>query len=404
MVECSLKELNMPIGAVIEKGRVPVKVWSDLKQIESQAFTQLVNTANLPCVYKHIAVMPDVHVGIGATVGSVIPTKDAIIPAAVGVDIGCGMLALKTQYRSDILEGRLKAVRQKIEATVPVGFEKHRSPLNKAESWEGWKESLNCHRGVQDLMAKARAQLGTLGGGNHFIEVCVDTENTVWILLHSGSRHIGKALADRHINEAKGQMRQKLISLPDPNLSYLTKGTKEFQAYWHDLKWAQEYAYQNRLLMLELIKQALQEGLGRDEPIKAQLLVNCHHNYVALEHHFGEEVFVTRKGAVRAEAGDYGIIPGSMGTRSFIVRGKGNPESFNSCSHGAGRRMSRTEAKRKFSTEDLCKQTAGVECRKDRGVVDEIPQAYKDIDTVMRQQSDLVEIIAELKQVLCVKG
>jgi tRNA-splicing ligase RtcB len=223
-------------------------------------------------------------------------------------------------------------------------------------------------------------------------------------MLHSGSRHIGKCLAERHINLAKGLLRQSLVNLPDPNLAYLTKGTKEFEAYWHDLKWAQEYAYQNRRLMLELVMKATQEGLGRQEPIKSQLLVNCHHNYVALEHHFGEDVFVTRKGAVRAQEGDYGIIPGSMGTRSFIVKGKGNPESFNSCSHGAGRRMSRTEAKRRFTTEDLCKQTAGVECRKDHGVVDEIPQAYKDIHAVMKQQSDLVEVVAELKQVLCVKG
>jgi tRNA-splicing ligase RtcB len=394
----------LPIGGVISKGRVPIKIWSDLNQVESQAMDQLVNTANLPCVYKHIAVMPDVHVGIGATVGSVIPTKDAIIPAAVGVDIGCGMLALQTQYTSEVLEGRLKKIRDKIEAYVPVGPTQHRSPLKGAETWAGWDEAAACHRDVQDLMRKAQAQLGTLGGGNHFIELCVDTKDAVWILLHSGSRHIGKALAERHINLAKGLMRQSLISLPDPNLAYLTKGTKEFQSYWHDLKWAQEYAYQNRRLMLELVMKAAQEGLGRQEPIESQLLVNCHHNYVALEHHFGEDVFVTRKGAVRAQEGDYGIIPGSMGTRSFIVKGKGNPESFNSCSHGAGRRMSRTEAKRKFTTEDLCKQTAGVECRKDQGVVDEIPQAYKDIDAVMNQQSDLVEVVAELKQVLCVKG
>lgn len=394
----------MPIGGVISKGRVPIKIWSDLKQVESQAMDQLVNTANLPCVYKHIAVMPDVHVGIGATVGSVIPTKDAIIPAAVGVDIGCGMLALQTQYTSEVLEGRLKKIREKIEAYVPVGPTQHRSPLKGAETWPGWEEAAECHRGVQDLMKKARAQLGTLGGGNHFIELCLDTEDAVWIMLHSGSRHIGKSLADRHINSAKSLMRRNLISLPDPNLAYLTKGTKEFQSYWHDLKWAQEYAFQNRRLMLDLVMKALQEGLGRQEPIKSQLLVNCHHNYVALEHHFGEDVFVTRKGAVRAQEGDYGIIPGSMGTRSFIVKGKGNPDSFNSCSHGAGRRMSRTEAKRRFTTEDLCQQTAGVECRKDQGVVDEIPHAYKDIATVMNQQSDLVEIVAELKQVLCVKG
>jgi tRNA-splicing ligase RtcB len=394
----------MPIGGVISKARVPVKVWSDLNLIESQAIDQLVNTANLPCVYKHIAVMPDVHVGIGATVGSVIPTKDAIIPAAVGVDIGCGMLALKTQYTSEVLEGRLKKIRDKIEAYVPVGPTAHRSPLKGAEGWEGWKEAAQCHRAVQDLMNRARAQLGTLGGGNHFIELCLDTEGAVWIMLHSGSRHIGKSLAERHINLAKGLLRQSLISLPDPNLAYLTRGTKEFEAYWHDLKWAQEYAYQNRRLMLELVMKATQEGLARQEPIKSQLLVNCHHNYVALERHFGEDIFVTRKGAVRAQEGDYGIIPGSMGTRSFIVKGKGNPESFNSCSHGAGRRMSRTEAKRRFTTEDLCKQTAGVECRKDHGVVDEIPQAYKDIHAVMNQQSDLVEVVAELKQVLCVKG
>ena len=394
----------MPIGGVISEGRVPVKIWSDLDQVETQAREQLVNASNLPCVFKHIAVMPDVHVGIGATVGSVIPTKDAIIPAAVGVDIGCGMLALKTQYTSSVLEGRLKKIRDKIEAYVPVGPTSHRSPLKAAQAWEGWKEAGNCHRAVQDLMTRAQAQLGTLGGGNHFIELCLDTEDAVWILLHSGSRHIGKSLAERHINLAKGLLRQSLISLPDPNLAYLTKGTKEFEAYWHDLKWAQEYAYQNRRLMLDLVTKAVQEGLGRQERIKSELLVNCHHNYVALEHHFGEDVFVTRKGAVRAQQGDYGIIPGSMGTRSFIVKGKGNPESFNSCSHGAGRRMSRTEAKRKFTTEDLCAQTAGVECRKDLGVVDEIPHAYKDIAAVMNHQSDLVEVVAEIKQVLCVKG
>ena len=365
---------------------------------------QLVNTANLPCVFKHIAVMPDVHVGIGATVGSVIPTKNAIIPAAVGVDIGCGMLAMKTQYTAEVLEGRLKSVREKIERYVPVGFSEHRSVLKDAEEWEGWRAFPKCHRGVQDLMKKARAQLGTLGGGNHFIELCLDTEQRLWIMLHSGSRHIGKALAERHINAAKGLMRQSLISLPDPNLAYLTKGTKEFESYWHDLKWAQEYAYQNRQLILNLVVQATQQGLGRQERIEPQFLVNCHHNYVAVEHHFGEDVFVTRKGAVRAQAGEYGIIPGSMGSRSFIVRGKGNPEAFNSCSHGAGRRMSRTQAKRTFTREDLCRQTAGVECRKDSGVIDEIPEAYKDIDTVMQQQSDLVEVVAELKQVLCVKG
>src|SRR5437867_2170574 len=394
----------MPIGGVISKGRVPVKIWSDLSRVESQAMDQLVNASNLPCVFKHIAVMPDVHVGIGATVGSVIPTKDAIIPAAVGVDIGCGMLALKTQYTSEVLEGRLKKIRDKIEAYVPVGPTAHRSPLKAAEGWEGWKEAGQCHRAVQDLMNRARAQLGTLGGGNHFIELCLDTEDRVWIMLHSGSRHIGKTLAERHIQAAKGLLRQTLQSLPDPNLAYLVKGTSEFQAYWHDLQWAQAYAYENRQLLLDLVLRATEKGLGGREAVVPELVVNCHHNYAAIERHFGEKVYITRKGAVKAAQGEMGIIPGSMGTRSFIVRGKGNAEAFDSCSNGAGRRMSRSAARRTFSAEDLCRQTTGVECRKDTGVVDEIPQAYKDIDVVMRHQSDLVEVVAELKRVLCVKG
>ena len=394
----------MPVGAVISQGRVPVKVWSELADVEPQALDQLVNTANLPCVFKHIAVMPDVHLGIGATIGSVIPTKNAIIPAAVGVDIGCGMLAVKTQFDSAALEGRLKRIRENIERAIPLGPSQHHLPLKEAERWMGWKEFSNCHRAVQELAQKARAQLGTLGGGNHFIELCLDTEDRVWIMLHSGSRHIGKTLAERHIQAAKGLLRQTLQSLPDPNLAYLVKGTSEFQAYWHDLQWAQAYAYENRQLLLDLVLRATEKGLGGREAVVPELVVNCHHNYAAIERHFGEKVYITRKGAVKAAQGEMGIIPGSMGTRSFIVRGKGNAEAFDSCSHGAGRRMSRSEARRTFSAEDLCRQTAGVECRKDTGVVDEIPQAYKDIDVVMRHQSDLVEIVAELKQVLCVKG
>ena len=394
----------MPVGAVISQGRVPVKVWSELADVEPQALDQLVNTANLPCVFKHIAVMPDVHLGIGATIGSVIPTKNAIIPAAVGVDIGCGMLAVKTQFDSAALEGRLKRIRENIERAIPLGPSQHHSPLKEAERWMGWKEFSNCHRAVQELAQKARAQLGTLGGGNHFIELCLDTEDRVWIMLHSGSRHIGKTLAERHIQAAKGLLRQTLQSLPDPNLAYLVKGTSEFQAYWHDLQWAQAYAYENRQLLLDLVLRATEKGLGGREAVVPELVVNCHHNYAAIERHFGEKVYITRKGAVKAAQGEMGIIPGSMGTRSFIVRGKGNAEAFDSCSHGAGRRMSRSEARRTFSAEDLCRQTAGVECRKDTGVVDEIPQAYKDIDVVMRHQSDLVEVVAELKQVLCVKG
>ncbi|TLY38429.1 MAG: RtcB family protein [Nitrospirae bacterium] len=394
----------MPVGAVISQGRVPVKVWSELADVEPQALDQLVNTANLPCVFKHIAVMPDVHLGIGATIGSVIPTKNAIIPAAVGVDIGCGMLAVKTQFDSAALEGRLKRIRENIERAIPLGPSQHHLPLKEAERWMGWKEFSNCHRAVQELAQKARAQLGTLGGGNHFIELCLDTEDRVWIMLHSGSRHIGKTLAERHIQAAKGLLRQTLQSLPDPNLAYLVKGTSEFQAYWHDLQWAQAYAYENRQLLLDLVLRATEKGLGGREAVVPELVVNCHHNYAAIERHFGEKVYITRKGAVKAAQGEMGIIPGSMGTRSFIVRGKGNAEAFDSCSHGAGRRMSRSEARRTFSAEDLCRQTAGVECRKDTGVVDEIPQAYKDIDVVMRHQSDLVEVVAELKQVLCVKG
>jgi len=394
----------MPVGAVISQGRVPVKVWSELADVEPQALDQLVNTANLPCVFKHIAVMPDVHLGIGATIGSVIPTKNAIIPAAVGVDIGCGMLAVKTQFDSAALEGRLKRIRENIERAIPLGPSQHHLPLKEAERWMGWKEFSNCHRAVQELAQKARAQLGTLGGGNHFIELCLDTEDRVWIMLHSGSRHIGKTLAERHIQAAKGLLRQTLQSLPDPNLAYLVKGTSEFQAYWHDLQWAQAYAYENRQLLLDLVLRATEKGLGGREAVVPELVVNCHHNYAAIERHFGEKVYITRKGAVKAAKGEMGIIPGSMGTRSFIVRGKGNAEAFDSCSHGAGRRMSRSEARRTFSAEDLCRQTAGVECRKDTGVVDEIPQAYKDIDVVMRHQSDLVEVVAELKQVLCVKG
>ena len=394
----------MPVGAVISQGRVPVKVWSELADVEPQALDQLVNTANLPCVFKHIAVMPDVHLGIGATIGSVIPTKNAIIPAAVGVDIGCGMLAVKTQFDSAALEGRLKRIRENIERAIPLGPSQHHLPLKEAERWMGWKEFSNCHRAVQELAQKARAQLGTLGGGNHFIELCLDTEDRVWIMLHSGSRHIGKTLAERHIQAAKGLLRQTLQSLPDPNLAYLVKGTSEFQAYWHDLQWAQAYAYENRQLLLDLVLRATEKGLGGREAVVPELVVNCHHNYAAIERHFGEKVYITRKGAVKAAQGEMGIIPGSMGTRSFIVRGKGNAEAFDSCSHGAGRRMSRSEARRTFSAEDLCRQTAGVECRKDTGVVDEIPQTYKDIDVVMRHQSDLVEVVAELKQVLCVKG
>lgn len=393
----------MPVKRVLSDGKVPVKIWTD--DVEEEAVKQLENIARLPFVFKHVAVMPDVHFGKGATVGSVIATKGAVCPAAVGVDIGCGMAALKLKnITAEHLQKDLKVLRHSIERSVPVGFNDHRNPLEASVAWDGWKGWLGLHTKVQGLMQKAGKQMGTLGGGNHFIEVCLDTEKNVWIMLHSGSRHIGKSLADAHIDTAKDLMKRMFIDLPDPDLAYFAMGTPEFKAYLHDLLWAQEYAMQNRQRMLELVLKDVSFYLGYDHPVEVELSVNCHHNFAVMESHYDENVLVTRKGAVRARAGDMGIIPGSMGTRSYIVRGLGNPESFNSCSHGAGRRMSRKEAGRRFTEKDLQDQTAGVECRKDLGVVDEIPGAYKPIEDVIANQDDLVEVVAELKQVLCVKG
>jgi len=380
------------------------------------------NVSRLPCLYKHVALMPDAHLGKGSMVGSVIATKDAVIPATVGVDIGCGMMAVKTPFKSGILDRKMAEFRHEIERAIPVGFNAYKESVDEAMSWPAWAVFSDLHHKVQDRKAKAMKQLGTLGGGNHFIEVCLDTEDNVWLMLHSGSRNIGKELAERHIATAKSL--HKLNELPSPDLAYFIHGTDEFRAYWHDLDWAQKYAMKNReIMMTRLLKSfnrmfgtrtpssALSDGKtgfaasgDADEGVLAPFVVNCHHNYVAVEEHFGDKVYVTRKGAINAEAGRYGIIPGSMGAKSFIIRGLGNPQSFNSCSHGAGRKMSRTKAKSKFSIDDLKKQTAGVECRKDKGVVDEIPGAYKDIEEVMRAQDDLVEIVAELKQVICVKG
>jgi tRNA-splicing ligase RtcB (3'-phosphate/5'-hydroxy nucleic acid ligase) len=369
------------------------------------------NVSRLPCLYKHVALMPDAHLGIGSMVGSVIATKDAVIPATVGVDIGCGMMAVKTPFKSSILEGKMAAFRHEIERAIPVGFNENRDPVDESNEWEGWAEFGELHRGVQDRKKKAMKQLGTLGGGNHFIEVCLDTEDNVWLMLHSGSRNIGNEVATRHIATAKTL--HDLNTLPDPALAYFVQGTEEFKAYWHDLDWAQRYAMKNREIMMRRLIRSFNRMFGTeldvDEAIanrksQIEIVVNCHHNYVAMEEHFGDCVYVTRKGAINAEAGRYGIIPGSMGAKSFIIRGLGNPDAFNSCSHGAGRKMSRTAAKKAFTQDDLCKQTAGVECRKDRGVVDEIPGAYKDIEEVMRAQNDLVEVVAELKQVICVKG
>lgn len=295
----------------------------------------------------------------------------------------------------------LPKLRHEIERSIPVGHNGNRTITPEVSAWAGWKSFPVVDK---NLFEKAYAQMGTLGGGNHFIEVCLDTESNVWVMLHSGSRNVGKVLADRHITKAKGIMKQMFIDLPDPDLAYFADGTPEFMDYINTVQWAQNYAMENRQEMMRRAMRQLAYMFNDGQPIETAMSVNCHHNYLEREHHYGENVIVTRKGAVRAREGDFGIIPGSMGTRSFIVRGKGNPESFNSCSHGAGRRMSRTAARARFTVDDLVAQTAGVECRKDVGVVDEIPGAYKDIGAVMSNQSDLVDIVAELKQVLCIKG
>lgn len=388
------------IYSVLNKAHVPIKLWAPVHEVESEALDQLTHTANLPCVFRHVAVMPDVHLGKGATVGSVVATKGAVIPAAVGVDIGCGMMAVQTSLTSCDLPDSLTSLRTRLEQCIPVGPSEHRGGVDP--HWEGFAHFQHLPSIVHDRLGKAQRQLGTLGGGNHFIELCLDGDDHVWLMLHSGSRHIGKLLADMHITTAKGLMRDYFITLPDPDLAYLVEGSLEFNAYWRDLQWAQDYAMRNRELMMNLVIRSLIEELN--QCWRNGLTVNCHHNYAAREHHFGSNVIVTRKGAVRAREGDYGIIPGSMGTRSYIVRGKGNPDSFCSCSHGAGRRMSRGKAKAHFTLNDLAEQTAGVECRKDSGVIDEIPGAYKDIDQVMENQEDLVEIVATLKQILCIKG
>lgn len=386
---------------VISTARVPIKSWAPIESIEKSAIEQLINTANLPCIFKHMAVMPDVHYGIGATVGSVVATKGAVIPAAVGVDIGCGMMADKMPFKADRLPDNLNGLFDSISKRVPVGQGSHKTMLNGARfALEGF---YRLPGKLSSDIDRVGCQLGTLGGGNHFIEVCLDTDNTVWVMLHSGSRGIGNQIGRHYIDVAKQLAETYMIQLEDPNLAYLADGTEQFNQYWRDLQWAQAYAMRNRELMMQQVMHSLAEAVGLPF-ITPEMSVNCHHNYAEREHHYGENVIVTRKGAVRARTEDYGIIPGSMGDRSFIVKGKGNVESFCSCSHGAGRRMSRGKAKEAFTVEDLEAQTAGVVCRKDAGVLDEIPGAYKPIDEVMANQEDLVEIVAELKQVLCVKG
>ena len=393
----------MPYETLPLTTRAPVLSWAGhaLRPDETQMAR---NVAALPFVFKHVSLMPDVHLGKGALVGSVVATKDAIIPAAVGVDIGCGMAAVKTPYTATQLEGKLKAIRLDIEAAIPVGFSDNKEIEKTVSNWQGWAEFKHLHSRVQDLEGKASRQLGSLGGGNHFIEVCLDTEEQVWLMLHSGSRGIGNQLAQRHIETAKGIAKLAGGKLPDPDLAHFVQGTDEFAAYWHDLQWAQSYALFNRVVMLARVKRIVERHLAGGKPFKPLLEVNCHHNYAEKETHFGEDVYVTRKGAVRARESDYGIIPGSMGAKSFIVKGKGNAHSYCSCSHGAGRLMSRNKAKLEYTLDDLIAQTAGVECRKDAGVIDEIPGAYKSIEQVMANQADLVAVVATLKQVVCVKG
>lgn len=376
----------------------PVHLWTDLDSVEDAAQNQLRNIANLPWIHSHVAVMPDVHFGKGATVGSVVAMKGAVSPAAVGVDIGCGMTASRLNITSARLPENLDAIRASFESSVPVGFNQHGS--GKADGLELWSRYGSLHERAQKIEDRARKQVGTLGGGNHFIELCIDTTDQVWLLLHSGSRNIGKSLAEWHIDAAKSL--EHNIGLPDKDLAVFLDGTPQMQAYWNDLTWAQEYAYANREVMAARLFKSLRHHLGED--LAVEEFVTCHHNYVSREHHFGEDVIVTRKGAIAASAGMRGLIPGSMGTRSYVVTGLGNPLAFNSASHGAGRRMSRGQAKREFTLADLEAQTAGVNCRKDAGVLDEIPGAYKSIDEVMANQADLVRIDHELRQVLCVKG
>jgi tRNA-splicing ligase RtcB len=408
MSELNYKQLDVP-------GGVPVKMWTQGVPVEPEAMQQLSNAAKLPVVFKHVAAMPDVHLGIGATVGSVIPTIKAIIPAAVGVDIGCGMMAAKTTLRAQDLPDNLGPLRSAIEKAVPHGSApKHRgrdpgawdTPPNLVDqAWSGLADEFKALCELHPRLEKTnnRKHLGTLGTGNHFIEVCLDEAGFVWFMLHSGSRGVGNAIGTHFIELAKKDAERHQRNLPDKDLAYFEEGAQYFGDYVRGVSWAQKFAMKNREVMMANLIATVRQVIPK--PFEAHVeAVNCHHNYVQKEHHFGQDVFVTRKGAVSARKGQLGIIPGSMGARSYIVRGLGNPESFESCSHGAGRVMSRTQAKKKFTLDDHKKATEGVECRKDVDVIDEIPMAYKDIDAVMAAQQDLVEVVHTLKQVVCVKG
>ncbi|HEO65126.1 MAG TPA: RtcB family protein [Spirochaetes bacterium] len=398
----------------VENAR-PIKAWTKGVPFDDNSKQQVMNTAQLPFIYKWIAVMPDVHYGIGATIGSVIPTENAIIPAAVGVDIGCGMMATKTSLSANDLPENLYGIRTAIEKAVPHGMSPrrrrdqgswHDAPKRSENIWQNLEPIFKEITEKHPVIAKSNnlKHLGTLGTGNHFIEMCLDEEDKVWFMLHSGSRGVGNRIGTYFIDLAKKDMARFYINLPDKNLAYFPEDTEHFDDYVQAVHWAQDFATYNRHIMMANIIDAVSICDGIPPFTADSEIVNCHHNYVAKEHHYGKNVLITRKGAVRARLGDLGIIPGSMGAKSFIVKGKGNEESFHSCSHGAGRVMSRTEAKRRFTVKDQIEATEGVECRKDAHVIDEIPMSYKSIDAVMAAQKDLVDIVHTLKQIVCVKG
>jgi tRNA-splicing ligase RtcB len=399
---------------IAEEGAAPIKAWIRGVPVELEAKRQLLNVARLPFIHKWVAAMPDVHWGIGATVGSVIPTVGAVIPAAVGVDIGCGMMAVQTTLAAGDLPESLREVRGALERAVPHGRAARgrdhgawaNPPAAAQAAWAALKPGFDAIVARHPAVRQSNhvAHLGTLGTGNHFIEVCLDEAERVWFMLHSGSRGVGNRIGTYFIELAKTDMRAWVANLPDADLAYFREGTRHFDDYVEAVEWAQAFAMTNRRLMMDAVVRAVAAVAGIPPFTSHVQAVNCHHNYVTRETHYGADVLVTRKGAVRARAGELGIIPGSMGARSYIVRGRGHPESFTSCSHGAGRAMSRTAAKRRFSLEDHAAATAGVECRKDSGVLDETPAAYKPIDAVMAAQKDLVEVVHTLRQVVCVKG
>ncbi len=405
----------MSFQLIAEEGLAPIKSWTEGVPFEDMAKDQLRKLASLPFIHSHLAVMPDVHGGLGSTVGSVIPTIGAIIPAAVGVDIGCGMMAVRTSLKAEQLPDNLKEIRSLIERAVPHGRTNdgrigdrgqwHNVPDEVGNAWAAMLPELTRMAEKYPRISHPRGanQLGTLGTGNHFIEICLDEEDCVWIMLHSGSRGVGNSIGSTFIAMARKDMERQEINLPDRDLAYLTEGAEHFQEYIDAVHWAQNYALVNRQIMMNAVLCKMRQcGLPAFTITKEA--INCHHNYVVNEHHFGKDVWLARKGAVNASKGTLGIIPGSMGAKSFIVEGKGEAESFNSCSHGAGRLMSRTQAKKQFTLEDHAKATAGVECRKDKDVIDETPGCYKDIDLVMKAQEDLINVVHVLKQVLCVKG